>query len=141
MKVFLDTNIFLDILLERKEFYTCSRKVREAVIHWSLQGYIWGHTIDNLAYILQRCKIKGKHVQQILKDIVEDFSVSTIDTKVIQQALAMSHKDIEDQISYQSALSSKATSIITRNKKDFPPSKDIHILTPEEYIIKFPEFF
>ena len=135
-KVLFDINIFLDIFLERDDFYKGSAKVFAMVEQKQFHGYICSLTIPTLFYLLSK-EFNRQKALIFIEKIRALFSVSTVDEKVIDLSIISEFKDIEDAVQYFSALDAKADYLITRNKKDFKKD-DIPILTPEEFlVIKF----
>ena len=51
MRVLIDTNIILDVLLQRKDFYDSSKKVLELCENNTVLGYVGVNTITDLYYI------------------------------------------------------------------------------------------
>ncbi len=132
MKVFFDTNILLDVLLEREPFY------EKAAILWSIvekekiTGYISAISVNNIFYIAR--KYKGQeNAEKIIDIILEIFTVIPLDYEILKLARTKELKDYEDLIQYFSALKSGAKYITTRNKKDFP-KECIELVDAEEFL-------
>ncbi len=132
-KVLFDINIFLDIFLERNDFYEGSAKVFAMVENKQFHGYICSFTIPTLFYLLSK-EFNRRKALIFIEKIRVLFSVSTVDEKVIDLSIVSEFKDIEDAVQYFSALDAEIDYLITRNKKDFKKD-DIPILTPEEFLV------
>ena len=133
-RVLVDTNIVLDLLSKREEFY----KEAQELITLSDQGkvklLISSLTIANAHYILSR-HYKSDDARKILLKFKVLVEVLPLNDRVLELALISDFKDFEDAIQFYSALESDADLIITRNKKDFRTAT-LPVLTAKEYIRK-----
>ena len=82
MKVFVDTNIFIDILLDREPFYDASSHIYKLCENDYMDGYIAPITINNIYYI---CR-KARHidlVKEFLSEISMNFSIAVMNSESI----------------------------------------------------------
>lgn len=131
MKIFVDNNIILDVLLERKNF----KYSQELLVHTEqkqIEAYTSPIIFTNSFYIISKLEDK-KRAWSALKKIRLLFKISKITEKIIDLALASEFSDFEDAVQYYVALEQKAEYLITRNKKDYI-GKQLPIVTPQEYI-------
>jgi predicted nucleic acid-binding protein len=133
-QLFVDTNIVLDLLAQRTEFFQEAQELFTRADLNKVQLTISALTFANTHYILSK-HLKLEETRKILNKFKVLVNVAPVDDKIIELALASDFKDFEDAIQYYSALESKAQIIITRNKKDFKYAK-IPIMTAKEYIRK-----
>ncbi|MEI1377350.1 PIN domain-containing protein [Nostoc sp. UHCC 0926] len=132
MKVLLDTNIIVDIALERQPYITNSETVLAFVEQGQIEGYISASTISDLYYLIR--KQKGRDLTiEFLRQIVTFCQIATVNQAVITMALTASFRDFEDAIQYSTAVLNQLDAIITRNPQDFPVITP-QILTPEQLI-------
>ncbi|HEY9804670.1 MAG TPA: PIN domain-containing protein [Leptolyngbyaceae cyanobacterium] len=132
MKVLLDTNIILDVALERQPFFSNSETVVSFVEQGQLEGYICASSFGDLYYIIR--KDKGLNLAiEFLKEIVSFCRIITVDSTAINMALNLTFKHFEDAIQYSTAVINHLDAIITRNPGDFPVVIP-RILTPEKLI-------
>jgi predicted nucleic acid-binding protein len=132
--LFVDTNIVLDLLAQRAEFFQEAQELFTRADLNKVELTISALTFANTHYILSK-HLKLEETRKILNKFKVLVNVAPVDDKIIELALASDFKDFEDAIQYYSALESKAQIIITRNKKDFKHAK-IPIMTAKEYIRK-----
>ena len=111
MKILIDTNVIMDVLVKREHFYVDSARVWTLIRRKFIAGYLSAISINNLYYIVN--KLQGQK-------IVESFVDQTLE-------------DFEDLIQYFSALHEGCDFLVTRNKKDFP-SIGIKIISPGELL-------
>lgn len=131
MKIFVDNDVILDVLLERKDF-EYSRELLTRIEQKQVEAYTSPIIFTNSFYIISKLRDK-KRAWSALKKIRLLFHISKITEKVIDLALASDFADFEDAVQYYTALEQKVEYIITRNKKDYILTH-IPILIPQEYI-------
>jgi predicted nucleic acid-binding protein len=132
VKVLLDSNIILDIALERQPFFTNSETVVSFVEQGQIEGYICSSSFSDIYYIIR--KEKGQNLAlEFLREIVNFCRIATVDSNTINMALNVNFKDFEDAIQYSTAVINHLDAIITRNSGDFPVTIP-RILTPEQLI-------
>lgn len=134
-KLFIDTNIVLDLLGKREPFYDDAAKLFSLADRGKVKLYISSLTIANANYVLTRFK-SSKEARVILLKFKILVVVLVLNDKIIELSLNDdSFKDFEDGLQYYTALESEADIIITRNLKDFKASK-IPVMTPGQYLKK-----
>ncbi len=135
MKVLIDTNIIVDVALDRDPFFTNSEQVLCFVEQQEIQGYLSASTFSDLYYIIRKAK-GHSWTLQFLQRVATLCQVATVDQAVISMALTTNFKDFEDAIQYSTAVLNRLDAIITRNPVDFPVTIP-RIITPEQLIQEF----
>ena len=133
MKVLVDTNIVLDVLLKRTPFYMDSFSVFQLSDSRSINGVLAAISMTNVFYMLRKTGKNSAEVYQDMDDISGVFAVAPVTETTVSSALALRWKDFEDAIQFITAKESKVQFIITRNKADYKAS-DIPCMTPTEFI-------
>jgi len=131
-KVFLDTNILLDVLLRREEFYQASATVFTTCSNGNYQGLIASISVQNAYYFVRKMLGRATAIEDISL-ILGKFQVIPSDARIFHQALHYDVGDYEDSVQLASAIIGKASCLITRNPQDFSP-KFLPILTPQEFL-------
>jgi len=131
MKIFVDTNIFLDILFER-ENYKASLSILKAVKNTLFEGVVADITIVNIDYISRKVEAD---ICAYLQMIEKHFSIVGADNNIIKKALALKNKDIEDNIQYSLALNKNCDCIITNDKGFY--AGDIEVFSNVEFFEKY----
>jgi predicted nucleic acid-binding protein len=134
-KIFVDTDIVIDLLTKREPFYPSAAKVFSLAADKKIDLYISPVLISNLFYILRKVLGREEAINAIRKLRVL-VRVVTIDEEIVDLVLSSKFKDIEDGFQYYGALQDKIGILLTRNTKDFV-GKEIVIMNCEEFI----EFF
>lgn len=136
MRALIDTNIILDVALQRKPYASNSTEVLFLAEARQIIDYVSASTISDIYYIVRK-SLGRASVLDFLGGLLNFCEVATVDKSVIDSALkaAMTadFKDFEDAIQNYAAVTSALDTIVTRNAKDFVQSKQ-RILTPEQLI-------
>ncbi|MEI7803577.1 MAG: PIN domain-containing protein [Bacteroidota bacterium] len=133
-KLYIDTNVFVDVFLERKEFVYASGNIIEMCAERAVTGFTSASSILNLYFIVRKFK-GGATAKKILSQILSMFEITEVDEKIIYEALESNFTDVEDAVQYQCALRADADFIITRNLSDFKKSR-IPVYSPEQFLTK-----
>jgi predicted nucleic acid-binding protein len=132
MKVLVDTNVALDILLNRSAFYSNSMAVFVLAEHKIITGHISASAVTDIFYIAQ--KQLGKNAaQEAIKRLLQVFLPATVTGNNIYQALDLAWDDFEDSVQFIVGEALSADFIVTRNPQDFA-SGSISAVTPEQFI-------
>ena len=132
MKIFLDTNIILDVILKRKKFsesiklLTTAEKNKHQVITSSI-------SIATSHYITTKTTNKQNALKAI-KQINKLVKVTPTTQKAIDKAIKSAFTDFEDALQYYTALEAKPHYFATRNTKHYPKNPTIPVLTPTEIL-------
>lgn len=132
MKVLIDTNIILDVLCKRPEFYEDSAKIFKLCEVKKISGVISALSIPNIMYILRK-ELDADKTREILDSLMLIFSVADLKADDLKKAADMRFKDYEDAIQSACATRIKANYIVTRNIKDFSESK-VTAIKPAELL-------
>lgn len=132
MKVFLDTNILLDYLLDREES-----------AEYALQLLLLGNagvvdlcvadlSISNIAYIT-RGEIGKEDFFKVMKKLSSCYKIVSVGADAVNRAFDAQWSDFEDSLQYFAAMNADADVIVTRNTKDFAKSQ-IPVMTAREFL-------
>jgi len=132
MKVLLDTNVVLDVLLERQPYYSASSRIFTLSSKRDIQLFITSTIVTDLYYIVSRILSKKK-AKDFLVSLLNIVDICGVEKRIILDAMDSDFKDLEDAVQYFAAMVKNIDIILTRNKKDFKPSKII-VLTPAEFL-------
>jgi predicted nucleic acid-binding protein len=131
--VFIDTDVIIDFLTDRKPFSTEAAKVFSLIDQKKIKGCVSSLSFSNLYYVLRKFR-PHKKVISSLQDLSELVDILKVDNDIIKSALLSDFKDFEDSIQYYTAQENKKIDcIITKNIKDY---KDTYlpVMTPETFL-------
>jgi predicted nucleic acid-binding protein len=118
VKLLLDINIMLDVVLARHPWAEEAATLLSCVADGRADGYIAGHTITTIHYIV--AKEKGRQpAAQAISDLLRVVSVVPMGDADYQQALILGLADFEDAVQVAAALKIGADFLVTRNERDF----------------------
>lgn len=132
MKLFLDTNVLIDFILERQpilsscsyDYFLCRRnKVQICVSSLSL--------VTTNFICIERCKMPIEIFRNKINFLRDFIEICSVDNTDIYNSYDSLWKDFEDGVQYYSAKRTNADYIVTRNKKDFEEN-DIKAITLDE---------
>jgi predicted nucleic acid-binding protein len=132
LKVFVDTDIILDLLAKRDPHYQYSAKLFSLADEDEIKVCVSSLSFSNLNYILSKqfTTVQARKKLLTFKTLVNVLSVSE---KSVDLALNSDFNDFEDALQYFTALEFKISTLITRNLKDYKKA-DISVLTAEQFI-------
>lgn len=132
-RLFLDTNILVDLICHREPFFQEAKKLfamaytNKVCIGISALSYI------NTVYIAKKYGFNTQAVIESLNQIASFTTITHLEEVTIKEAMACGWNDFEDAVQYHSSLPFATDYIITRNPKDFTKST-IPVYTPCEFL-------
>ena len=131
-RVFLDTNVMLDFLGERKPFYDSIAKVATIAEKGNLTMVVSPISFATVNYLLSKYE-SDKIAKEKLRKFKIISEICSLDEQTIEKGLNSSFKDFEDALQYFSATESNCELILSRNGKDFKKSL-LPVMTPDEFL-------
>lgn len=132
MKVLFDTNVLLDVQLQRPYSFATSNKLWKANSKRLVQGYITASSVRDIHYMVNKEKGAVRALQAVVLCLAE-FRVCPIDHNILNQAAKSSGPDFEDNIQIAAALAEGLDAIVTSNIKDFRGA-GIKLYTPAQLV-------
>ena len=132
MKLFLDTNVIVDLLENRKPWVQDVMVLFQLAVEKKVELFVSDLTIVNIAYIT----CKSYPVDQLydaLARLRKFVTIAGTGSRVINKAIDSRYNDFEDAVQYFAAKGENVDYIITRNAKDFSFSS-IPVLSPGEFL-------
>ncbi len=132
-KLFVDTNIVIDLLARREPFYEEAATLFSLADKMQIELTVSSLTIANTSYTLLR-QVDSNKAKSILRKLRLIVKILPIDDKIIGLALNDdAFSDFEDGLQYFTAIENGQELIITRNLKDFKNSK-LPTMTAKQFI-------
>ena len=136
MRVLIDTNVFLDTILQREPFFRYSATVIAACRELIIQGSVAAQSVADMFYILRKDRTLAER-RIILLDVCQIMDVQSIDKdKLVGALFNEDFSDFEDCLQAECASTFKADYIVTQNTKHFVHSP-IPAITPEDFCRQF----
>ena len=133
MKVIIDTNIFIDVMLDRKPLAESSACVLKACENGAVQGFISASCVTDIFYIIRKYSHSAEKAYSAIGNILEIAGIIPVTESEILRAYKKHYSDFEDSLLSECAFSAGADYIVTRNTKDFSESV-IPAITPEDFL-------
>ena len=133
MRLMIDTNIFLDVLLQREPFFESSRSVLRLCEEKKVQGFLSASAVTDIFYIVRKGLQSTEAAYKALGSVLDIVKVLTVTNEDVLNAYMLKAADFEDCLLATCAKSNKCAAIVTRNKKDFLDF-GITLLSPEEML-------
>ena len=131
-RLFIDTNIMLDLLGERMPYYIPAAKLATLADQGEIILVASALSYSTVFYLLSKCD----GIEQ-LKTKLRNFrilsEVADVGSDVIEKGLNADFSDFEDSLQYFCATSAACDILVTRNQKDFKNSA-IPVMSAEEYL-------
>lgn len=131
-KVFVDSDVLLDVLARRLPFYNDSAAILTLADRKLIRAFTTPVVMANIFYILRKMKTKEFALESLrkLRIIINILSVTENN---IDKVLTSKFKDFEDAIQYFASIENDVEFILTRNKEDYKENK-ISVCTPGEFL-------
>ena len=136
-KIFVDSDIILDLLAEREEFYDDAAKIFTLAYEKKLELYTTAVVLANVFYILR--KVKGNNeAKRKIKELRLLIRILPINEKTVDTVLNSNFADFEDGLQYFTSKEHNIPTIITRNTEDYKTNdENMLIQTSKEFIREF----
>jgi predicted nucleic acid-binding protein len=132
VRVLVDTNIVLDVLLDRRPFASAAAQIFALVEESKIEGILCATTVTTIDYLLGQTLDQAK-AREALQRLLNLFEIAPVNRPVLEQALKSKISDFEDAVLEQAGRLAAADAIVTRNGKDFAKST-VAVLDPAELI-------
>ncbi len=132
MRVILDTNVILDVLLARRPFVEPATRVFSLAEQSQIEGYLCATTITTVDYLLTRSLV-AKEARQATWRLLELFEIAIVNRPVIEEALRSRVTDFEDAVIDQAGRLAAVEAVVTRNVRDFRHAS-LRVFDPVEFL-------
>ena len=133
MRALIDTNVILDVLLDRKAFLPASADVWIANEQGVFEGFVSAITPVNVYYIARSSKKDKNAARQLVSAVLDAFQVCTVSMEDLRAAIPSNVDDYEDAVQVVNALKAQVDVIVTRDLKDYANSP-IRAVAPAEFV-------
>ena len=131
-KVFIDTNVLLDLIMKRRGFYQDAKRLFDHCEQRNIKIYTSAISIATINYLLLK-SYRKEVVKRLLEVIYDITEILPFYKEIIFKAHFSKFKDLEDGFQYFTAKENNIKVIITRNQKDFEVD-DLSVVTPKQFL-------
>jgi predicted nucleic acid-binding protein len=130
VRVLVDTNVVLDVLLAREPWASEAQAVYAARDEGRMDLCLLASTITDVYYIVRKQAGREK-ARESVATCLQVYTILAVTREVIERALARMGVDFEDDVQIAAADLEQVAYLMTRNVADFATSP-ISALTPPE---------
>ena len=132
MRVLLDNDVVLDLVLDREPFVEAAADVFKLQEQGRIDGHVAGITLINVFYVTR--KIKGIGVaRRAVGELLAALKVCPLDHATLENAHKLAFTDFEDAVQHASAEASHLDAIVTRNPNDYKNAA-LPVFTPADFL-------
>lgn len=132
MMVLFDTNVLLDVILDREPFATPATLLLAEVERGYLQGYLCATTITTIYYLT--AKALGNRVAvEAVRKLLTIFEIAPVNRHVLETALSLGFRDFEDAVIYAAARWVEVDVLVARDESDFKSTHPV-VMNPQELV-------
>lgn len=131
-RVFLDTNVLLDVLLHREPFVGDSARVLDMGFKGKVELYATPLTFATCLFVARK-SLGYANALDALKILERYISIAPMDSAQLHKALYATAPDFEDMLQYHAAMATGCSHIITRNEQHFPKN-GITVMSPTAFL-------
>ncbi|MCX4353690.1 MAG: PIN domain-containing protein [Lachnospiraceae bacterium] len=133
MKILVDTNIILDVLLKREPHNKAAQVIMTKCADREITGYLAAHSIPNIFYVLRK-EYSQEERRKFIKNLCEIFRISDLNAEKIILAIDNEQfSDFEDCLQEECAAAEVVDYIVTRNPADFKKSR-VKVIEPDDFV-------
>jgi predicted nucleic acid-binding protein len=133
IRVLLDTNVVLDLILQRAGFVEDADAIFQAQDRGQIEVYVSAITPGTVYYVARRI-IGSAVARQAVADLLSATRVCTVDQRLLQEAVGLPLADYEDAIQLASALAERLDIIVTRDSHDFK-NISLPVFSPKDFLV------
>ena len=132
MKILIDANVALDVLLERQPFCITGAQIL-GLSKGGIELFISASTITDIYYIIHREQRSREIAAALIKNLLTSANVAAVTGSEIRRAIDLNWADFEDAVQYAAGEAIAVDYIVTRNTFDFA-SNSLPVVTPSELL-------
>jgi predicted nucleic acid-binding protein len=136
MRILIDTNIVLDVLLHRTDFFDASYNVLKLATIGKAEALVTANSITDIYYILHRANKDSVKSRDAIVQLLSLIGVTDVFASDVMATLSSKVTDFEDALVCVIAKRIKADYIVTRNTKDFINSP-VPAVDPKDFLAQF----
>ncbi|MBP6771899.1 MAG: PIN domain-containing protein [Gemmatimonadaceae bacterium] len=134
MIVLLDTDVLIDLALERRPYVDDAAALLDVVERGAARGFVAWHTVSNFFYLVS-ARQGAPAARRFIDEMMQFVEIAPTTTVHLRAASALAFKDFEDAMQVGAALACAAECIATRNVRDFRKSP-IPARTPAQIVTR-----
>jgi len=132
VRILFDTNVVLDVLLERRPHAISAAKLMVEVERRRIEGLLGATTVTTIHYLATRA-VGRAQARNHVHNLLSIFDVAPVGRAVLSDALALDFRDYEDAVLHEAARHVGATGIVTRDPAGFARAR-LRVYAPDQLL-------
>ena len=132
MRILLDTNVVLDVLLDRAPFAEVGAQLFSRVERGDVVGFVGATTATTVHYLATKV-VGAARAQKVVRQLLDLFNLAAVNRTVLVDALEAGFEDYEDAVLHEAARHSGVEGIVTRDRRGFRKAK-LAVYDPAEFL-------
>ena len=132
MHICFDTNVILDMLLQRVPHAETAGLLFAALEEERLHGVLCATSVTTASYFVDKA-YGSERVHQDIRDLLRLFRIAPVNRSVLEDAVSIRFEDFEDAVIHEAARQADADGIVTRNTRDFTAAT-LSVYNPGELV-------
>lgn len=132
LKIIFDTNVILDVLLDRRPHALAASLLMVEVERRRLHGLVGATTVTTIHYLATRA-IGATRAGRRVRDLLALFDVAAVCKAALNDALSLNFRDYEDAALHEAGRRAGATGIVTRDPGGFSRAT-LPVYAPDELL-------
>ena len=132
MRVLLDTDVVLDVILARQPFAKEAAELFDLSEQGIFDAYVSAITPLNIFYIARKANAV-RDLRQAVQALLQKVGVCPVDKSILTAAFALRFVDYEDAVQHESATAAGVEAIVTRDIHDYKYAT-LPVFTPEGFL-------
>ncbi len=118
MKILFDTNLVLDLLLDRAPWSDSAAELIDLVERGELTGVLGATTLTTIHYVAARAR-NPTAACTFLEDLLRLFEIAPVTRSVLESALLTGIKDFDDAVLHEAGREAGVEAVVTRDPSGF----------------------
>lgn len=132
MRILIDTNIVLDVLMARRPHVDHALAIFALVDSGRVTGVLRATTITTVFYLAAK-SVGVAEAQTHVRSLLDVFDVATVDRAVLVTALDAGFDDFEDGVLHEAAVVAGADAVVSRDGTGFAAAS-LPVFTPVAFL-------
>lgn len=133
-KVFLDTNVLVDYLAQRSDFFDDATRIVSLAINRKIKLYVASMSFATASYLMAKHYHNDTSAMKLaISNFIKYCNVTVVDRATVESSVASGFDDFEDGMQNACAMDCRADYIVTRNTADFSQSI-IRAVEPNQFL-------
>jgi len=132
LKVIFDTNVVLDVLLDREPFSISAALLFSKVEKGELSGYLCATTITTIHYLVRKA-LGTRDAHKYVGNLLSLFEIAPVGRVVLEEALRSRFDDFEDAVIHEASIHAGVEALVTRDSNGFRRAT-IPVYLPDELL-------